>query len=71
MINNIALNNMTIEEKIQTMETIWEDLCKTAESVISPEWHINILNEREEQIKSGKAEFINWETAKKNIRDSI
>ncbi len=71
MINNIALDNMTVEEKIQVMETIWEDLCKTAEGAISPEWHKKILNEREEQIKTGKEEFIDWETAKKNIPDSI
>lgn len=36
--------------------------------VPSPAWHEKILDVREENIKQGKDEFIDWETAKKNIK---
>ena len=66
---NLPLDTMSIEEKIQTMESIWEDLCKTADSVEFPEWHKQILAEREAEYKKGNDEFIDWDIAKKNIRN--
>jgi hypothetical protein len=68
---NLPLEDMSSEEKIQAMETIWENLCAKADSLISPPWHEKILNEREERIKRGDDEFIDWDTAKKNIRNDI
>ena len=67
----LPLEQMSIEEKIQTMEIIWDDLCKKASSISSPSWHKNILREREERIKKGEDEFIDWDKAKKYIRDTI
>lgn len=68
---HLTLENMSIEEKILTMESIWEDLCTNANNVSSPPWHEKILNEREEGIKQGNDEFVDWDTAKKNIRNDI
>ena len=62
---------MSTEEKIQTMETIWDDLCIKADSMPSPSWHKKILQEREDGIKKGDDEFVDWSNAKKNIRDEI
>jgi len=67
----IPLEKMTTEEKIQTMETIWDDLCKKAESIPSPSWHKKVLQEREDRIKKGDEKFVNWNNAKKHIRDKI
>ncbi len=68
---HLPLESMSIEEKIQTMESIWEDLCTKADNVPSPPWHEKILNNREEGLKRGKDQFVDWETAKKNIRNDI
>lgn len=67
----IPLDTMSIEEKIETMEIIWDDLCHRAKSIKSPPWHENILNKREENIKNDVEEFMDWETAKKNIKNKI
>jgi hypothetical protein len=69
--NTLPLEKMTTEEKIRAMETIWDDLCKKAESIPSPSWHKDILEEREKAIKDGKEEFIDWSEAKKQIEDKI
>ncbi len=65
----LPLEQMSIEEKIQTMEIIWSNLCKKADSLSSPSWHKNILHERENRIKNGDEEFMDWDKAKKNIRN--
>jgi len=67
----LPLEKMSIEEKIQAMETLWDDLCKKADSVLSPPWHEKVLNDRENAIASGKDEFIDWNKAKKKIDKSI
>jgi hypothetical protein len=67
----LPLEQMSTEEKIRTMETIWDDLCKKADSLSSPSWHKNVLQEREEQIKNGDDEFMDWDEAKKHIRNTV
>ena len=58
---------MTIEEKLQTMEALWDDLCQHEEAVPVQDWQKGILDERERLIESGEAKFVDWEEAKKRI----
>ena len=53
------------------MELLWEDLAGSPESIESPTWHKDILDERRERVAEGKAHFVDWETAKKDIRNKI
>lgn len=68
MNTGISLETMTLEEKIQIMERIWEDLGQNAKS---QKWHGKVLRDRENKIEAGEAEFVDWEQAKKNIRDIV
>ncbi len=67
----LPLEHMSTEEKIRAMDAIWDDLYKKADTLSSPPWHKNVLSEREEQIKNGEDEFMDWEQAKKQIRELI
>jgi hypothetical protein len=67
----LSVEKMSIEEKIQTMETIWDDLCSRADSISSPPWHAKVLNDRENGISQREDVFIDWKNAKKKIEDSI
>ncbi len=67
----LQLEKMSTEEKIQTMEIIWDDFCKKAESIPSPPWHEEVLLDREQGIKNGAEKFVNWEKAKGKIREVI
>jgi hypothetical protein len=63
----LPLNEMTVEEKLQTMESLWESLSAVPEAVEFPAWHEDELREREQKIASGATKFINWEDAKSDI----
>ncbi len=67
----LPLEQMTVEDKIGTMEMLWDDLCRKVEDIPSPQWHGDILREREERIKQGKDQFTDWEEAKIEIRESL
>ena len=60
---------MTREEKLRAMEELWADLSRDEAQFESPAWHGDVLRERVEAVKSGKEAFVDWETAKKKLRD--
>ncbi len=68
---NIEINQMTTAEKIRVMEDLWDDLCHQANELSSPSWHQDVLTQRENSISTGEEKFIDWKTAKKNIREKI
>ena len=67
----VSLKNMSFEEKVQTMELLWNDLCHSSDSIESPSWHKDILIDREHALNECDDDFMDWETAKNNIKKEI
>lgn len=67
----LPLNEMTVTEKLQLMETLWDDLRRNADSLESPVWHREVLEEREQRIATGEAKFIDWDESKSDIRKRV
>jgi len=67
MAHSLPLDEMSIEEKLQMMEALWEDLSRNAPSPGAPQWHGQVLSEREAALDRGEDSFEDWEHA----RDSI
>ena len=65
----LPLDKMTREEKLRVMEELWADLSRDESQVTSPEWHGAVLHDRAEAVKSGKEVFVDWNAAKKQLRD--
>jgi hypothetical protein len=65
----LPLDQMTVEEKLRAMEALWADLCRREKAVPVPQWHKDLLDERERLVEQGNAQFIDWETAKKRISE--
>ena len=66
---SVEIERMTLEEKLQTMEAPWDDLCRREEDIPVPQWHKDLLDERARLIEQGKARFMDWEAAKKHISE--
>ena len=71
MITRLPLNEMSVEQKLQTMESLWDDLCSRAEDLSSPPWHGEVLAEREAALANGEESFEDWEAAKRMIRKEL
>ena len=65
MINLSDIQKMSVAERLQTMEALWESLQSDESGVESPEWHGEILRERKRKIENGETEFITLEELKK------
>jgi len=71
MPTTIDLQEMTTPDKLRLMEALWQNLSTTASEVASPEWHGDVLSERDRLTASGEETFIDWETAKKQLREEL
>jgi len=64
-----TIETLSVEEKLRMMESLWDSLCTKSGSIDSPNWHGNILAEREEAIRNGSDTFEDWEMAKAALRN--
>jgi hypothetical protein len=67
----LPLDRMTTAEKLRAMEAIWADLTRNADSFESPAWHAEVLREREQRIAEGKETFLDWDEAKRQLRERL
>ncbi len=65
----VDLQQMSIPDKLRLMEALWIDLSK--EDVASPGWHGEVLAERDRLIATGEEKFVEWETAKQQLRKEL
>jgi hypothetical protein len=66
-----TLHQLPLKEKLFVMEALWDCLSQTGAELPVPPWHQAVLDEREAQIAGGTAKFVDWETAKQEIRAAV
>jgi hypothetical protein len=54
-------------EKLQIMETLWEDLSRSEAELDSPDWHRQVLEETEQRNETP----LDWREAKKQLRAKV
>ena len=64
----LPLSEMSVEEKLQTMEALWQSLSADPAAIESPAWHEKELADRECKIAPGETKFVEWEKAKADVR---
>ena len=64
----LPLEQMTTEEKLQVMEALWTDLSRRDDRYDSPNWHAEVLRDRDQRIADGKEASLDWEEAKRKLR---
>ncbi len=50
----LPLDKMTVAEKLQVMEALWESLSQNPDEVELPNWHADVLKNRTERIEAGE-----------------
>jgi hypothetical protein len=64
------IRRMPLHEKLLVMEAIWDDISREETTLEVPQWHKELLDERERLVENGQAQFIDWEEAKKQIKEA-
>lgn len=66
---SLPIHKMTLQEKLQAIDAIWNSICQQPVDEISPDWHKKELDNRLEQVTSDQAVFEDWEVVKKELQD--
>jgi len=64
----LAIENMSWDEKLRAMEELWESLIREEARLKSPPWHKEALRETAARHDVGKEQPIDWDAAKRALR---
>jgi putative addiction module component (TIGR02574 family) len=67
----LPLEQMTVAEKLQAIEVLWDDLARHPEDIPSPAWHGDVLADRQRQIEEGRAKFVPLDEFRRSIEEEI
>ena len=60
----LKYDEMPIQEKFIMMEELWENMTHQAkENGFTPQWHLDVLANREENIKNSESSFSDLDSA--------
>jgi hypothetical protein len=65
---NLPVSSMTTVQKLEAMEQLWASL-QTSEDFTPPEWHRQILAERQKRIDRGETTFSTVAEVQERLRN--
>ena len=68
MIETAQINSMSVAERLQVMEQLWDALCRDAGDLASPEWHREVLADRKARAQRGEAKFLTLDQLRARLR---
>lgn len=64
---DIQFETLSVAEKVQLLEGVWQSLCVHPADVRSPDWHREVLEERRRRLEDGRASISTWADAKARL----
>lgn len=58
MIEATEIERMSLAERLQAMELLWHSISRNPDSVPSPQWHGEVLQQRLAKVEAGAGEFL-------------
>jgi hypothetical protein len=70
VIAQAEIRQMSFPEKVALLETVWAEIATDPGQVEVPQWHKDILDERDLALKEGRAVILDWDEAKRQIEQA-
>ncbi len=69
MLEALKIDHFTLEDKFMLLEELWESMNKdmTAND-FTPQWHIDILEKRNQKLEKGELSFSDISTVKERLK---
>lgn len=71
MQQKLLLNQMSIADKLNTINQIWDSLVGQADDVPSPEWHTQVLSIRQQKVQNEEAQFHSLASVKQALKSQF
>ncbi len=67
MAGDIQIETLSVAEKVQLLERVWQSLCDQPCDVRSPELNREVLDERRRRLEDGRTSISAWPDAKARL----
>jgi putative addiction module component (TIGR02574 family) len=68
MIEPSQIEKMSVTERLQAMDQLWDSLNRSGDEVPSPDWHQDVLADRKARVQSGEAKFLTLAELRSRLR---
>jgi len=68
---DLPLTKLTLAQKLDLIETLWDDIIRDEKALESPRWHEEVLQDRQKALEAGKVSVSDWDEAKERIRRNV
>ncbi len=66
-----GFDELSVEEKIEYIQSLWERIAATPEQVAVPQWHHDVLNERLRDSELDPDRGESWEVVRERLRGKL
>jgi len=70
MIESSLIEKMSVTERLQAMDQLWDSLNRCGDDIPSPDWHKDVLADRKARAQSGEAKFLTLAELRSRLRSS-
>lgn len=67
MIAQAQICKLPLPEKLELLEAVWSELSSEPDTIDVPQWHKDILDERQHGLEQDSMKAMDWELAKEHI----
>ena len=68
MIELSQIERMSVTERLQAMDQLWDSLIRNSGEIPSPDWHQEVLVERKARAQRGEAKFLTLDQLRSHLR---
>ena len=66
-----GFDDLSVDEQIAYVESLWDRIAATPEQVRVPEWHREILDERLKDDEANPDAGATWDVVRERLRDNL
>ena len=70
MIESSELERMSVTERLQAMDQLWDSLIRDGDEIPSPDWHQEVLTDRKARAQRGEAKFLTLAELRSRLQSS-
>ena len=70
MIESSEIERMSVTERLQAMDQLWDSLNRYGEEIPSPDWHQHVLADRKARAQRGEAKFLTLAELRSRLRST-
>ena len=71
MVNTVGISGLSVPERVALMERLWETLSAADDGPEPPDWHAQVLREREAEWGQRHSLSEDWEKARAELRQAL